>query len=236
METPEANSPDEADILRHAPRESEWEPAVAGDPDLAEARDRHIERYFGPIAHVWHEIASDQVHLDVNVVEPSASRPHFTLITSGMSDRPMTVPAGSGASPYAELMLCLPADWPMTAPALDTTDDYWPIRTLKMAARLPHEYGTWLGEWHSIPNGDPAEPYAPDSPFVGILVAPMIQCSPEARTIVTGTGKRVSLMALVPLHAAEMDLKVTQGTRALLEAFEHVDVSELFDAARPSSV
>ena len=64
----------------------------------------------------------------------------------------------------------------------------------------------------------------------------MIRCAPEARTIVTGSGKKISLLGLVPLHPAEMDLKVARGTDALLEAFEGTSVSEIFDPARPSAV
>ncbi|MEU4712474.1 suppressor of fused domain protein [Micromonospora purpureochromogenes] len=64
-------------------------------------------------------------------------------------------------SPYAELMLCLPADWPLTRlTGLDDDPAGWPVRVLKQVARLPHEYGTWIGEWHSVPNGDSAQPYA----------------------------------------------------------------------------
>jgi len=223
-------------VLRHTAREHAWEPAAASDPDTTTAIEQHIERHFGPVAFVWHELASDLVHLDVHVVEPSAARPYFTLVTSGMSDRPMAVPEESDASRYAELMMCLPADWPMTADEFRDENAYWPIRLLKVAARLPHEYDTWLAEWHSIPNGDPAEPYASGTPFAGVLVTPMIRCDPDARTITTDAGKRISLLALVPLHPAEMQLKVAHGTDALLNAFDRVTVSEVLDPTRPSSV
>ncbi|WP_446214993.1 suppressor of fused domain protein [Micromonospora sp. IBHARD004] len=223
-------------VLRHAARERGWEPAGAGDPDTAEAIERHIEHHFGPIAFVWHELASDLVHVDVHVVAPTPARPFHTLVTSGMSDLPMAVPPAAGVSPYAELMLCLPPDWPLTAEAFRDDSAYWPIRLLKTVARLPHEYHTWIGEWHSVPNGDPAEPYAPDTPFVGVAVTPMLRCAPDARVVTTGAGKEISLLALVPLHPAEVRLKLAEGTDALLEAFDRVAVSELFDPARPSSV
>ncbi|MQA64140.1 MAG: hypothetical protein GEU86_22400 [Actinophytocola sp.] len=61
-------------------------------------------------------------------------------------------------------MLCLPADWPLTQAALQEERTGWPVDVLKRVARLPHEYATWIGEWHSVPNGDPAMPYAPDTP------------------------------------------------------------------------
>ena len=148
----------------------------------------------------------------------------------------MTVPPSVGSSPYCELVLCLPADWPMSAEAFGDRRAYWPIGLLKTVARLPHEHRTWIAAWHSMPNGDPAEPYAPDTPFVGVLVTPMLRCAPAARTITTDTGKQISLLALLPLHPAELDLKLTRGAEALIEAFDRVGVTELLDPTRPSSV
>lgn len=236
MGTADSTGPRGTEILRHAARERDWEPAAVGDPETQEAIDWHIQHHFGPIAFVWHELVSDLVHIDVHVVEPTPERPCYTLVTSGMSDLPMAVPPEAGFSPYAELMMGLPADWPMTSDAFQDEEAYWPIRLLKTIARLPHEYQTWIGPWHSVPNGDPAEPFAPGTPFVGTLVAPMVNCAPEARTITLDGGKTVSLLALVPLHPAEMQLKLTRGTDALLDAFDEARVSEIFDPARPSSV
>jgi hypothetical protein len=76
---------------------------------------------------VWHELASDLVHIDVHVTPPSPGRPRYTLVTSGMSDRPMSVPPGID-SRYAELMTALPADWPLTAEAFRDEATYWPVR------------------------------------------------------------------------------------------------------------
>lgn len=230
-----SETPTGSGLSRHTARERTWEPAAPTDRDSAEAVERHIQRHFGKIAFVWHEMISDLVHIDVHVVEPTPERPFFTLVTSGMSDLPMTVPAGVG--PYAELLICLPPDWPFSADGQNEDEKaYWPIRLLKMVARLPHEYDTWIGVWHSVPNGDPAEPYADGTPFAGVLVAPMINHPEEARTITTAEGRQISLLALVPLHPAEIDLKVTEGTQALLDAFDRITVNELFDPARPSSV
>ncbi|MEU8077957.1 suppressor of fused domain protein [Catellatospora citrea] len=234
MTNSDGQSPTGSGILRHAPREQPWEPAVGGDQDTAEAIDRHVETHFGPIASVWHEIASDLVNLHVFLIEPTPDRPCYTLVTSGMSELPMAVP--DGYSPYAELMISLPADWPISDGKFGDEAASWPLGLLKMAARLPHEYRTWLGPWHSIPNGHPAQPYAPGIPFAGVLIAPMVRCGDDARTIVTPGGKEIALLALVPLYPAEMDLKVAGGTDALLDAFSRIDVSELFDPHRPSSV
>ena len=60
---------------------------------------------------------SDLVHIDVHWVQPTPKRPYHTLVTSGMSDKPMTVPAGAEHLRFAELMLCLPPEWQMSMEA-----------------------------------------------------------------------------------------------------------------------
>lgn len=223
-------------IVRHQPRYDGFVAAEGQRPEVAEAIDAHLGIHFGPVSFVWHELASHLVGVHVYVVGPTAERPYQTLVTSGMSERPMTVPEGSGISPYAELVLCLPADWPLTQETLRDDATGWPVRVLKQVARLPHEYGTWIGEWHSVPNGDPAEPYADGTPFAGVVVTPMLNVPPEARTITVPDGTEINLLAVVPLHPAEVRLKVTEGTNALIAALDRGRVSELLDPDRQSLV
>lgn len=190
-----------------------------------EAIERHVEEHFGPIEFVFHAMPSTGVH--VLVAGPTQDRPFRTLVTEGMSDQPMTVP--DGVSPFAELMLCLPADWPVEDL---TSDDSWPVHLLKHLATFPHANGTWLGAWHLLPNGDPAMPYAPNTEFAGMVITPMLRVRPEAREI----DGRISLLAVIPLHPAEIRLKLDQGFSALIEAFDRAGINELVDPRRPSSV
>ncbi|WP_309232209.1 suppressor of fused domain protein [Micromonospora tarensis] len=101
-------------------------------------------------------------------------------------------------------------------------------------ARLPHEYGSWIGEWHSVPNGDPAEPYATDTPFAGVVVTPMLRVPPEAHTIAVPGGVQIALFALIPLHPEEIAVKIERGTGALIEVLDRGRVSELLEPSRPS--
>ncbi|GAB3829825.1 suppressor of fused domain protein [Dactylosporangium cerinum] len=221
-------------LLRHEPVYDGFVASEGPRQEVAEAIDRHIAEFLGPVEFVLHEVASHLVGVHVYLVEPTERRPYRTLITSGMSEQPMTVPDGHGISPYAELMLCLPADWPMTQAALHDDRTGWPVRMLKQVARLPHEYRTWIGPWHSVPNGDPAVPYADGTPFAGVVVTPMLTVPEAGHRIVVGDGTVIDLLALVPLHPAEVALKVTQGTGALIEALDRGGVTELLDPDRPS--
>ncbi|WBC05635.1 suppressor of fused domain protein [Micromonospora sp. WMMA1976] len=221
-------------VLRHQSLHDGFVPAQGPQQAFADAIDRHIEEHFGPVEFVYHEIASHLVGVHVHVVAPTEERPYRTLITSGISELPMTVPEGHDISPYAELMLSLPADWPLTDAAGFGDETGWPLRILKQVARLPHEYGTWIGEWHSVPNGDPAQPYATDTPFAGVVVTPMLRVPPEARTIDVDGGIRIVLLALIPLHPEEIAVKVERGTDALIEVLDRGRITELLDPRRPS--
>jgi hypothetical protein len=222
-------------VLRHQSLHEGFVPAQGPAPGFAEAIDRHIGEHFGPVEFVYHEIASHLVSVHVYVVGPTEDRPYRTLITSGMSELPMAVPDGHDISPYAELMLCLPADWPLDEVTWRADDpNGWPVRVLKEVARLPHEYGTWIGEWHSVPNGDPMQPYASGTPFAGVVVTPMLRVPAEARTIGVPGGGRIALLALVPLYPEEMAVKLERGTDALIDILDRGGVTELLDPGRPS--
>jgi Suppressor of fused protein (SUFU) len=148
-------------IYRYEAEEKPFQVAE-GDAEALQAIEGHIEKHIGKIETVMHEIVSDLIHIDVHIVEPTAERNFYTLITSGMSDLPMTVPDECEEFKFAELLICLPASWDMPK-VYDTMADeehWWPIRCLKYLARFPHEYDTWLCENHTIPNGDPPEPFA----------------------------------------------------------------------------
>lgn len=235
MEEPSGMSESGDPIFRHEARERSFAPA-AGDQNAIAATVEHIERHLGPVASVFHEVVSDLVHIDLHHVRPSAERPFHTLITSGMSDRPMAAPAHAAELRYAELMLALPPDWPMDEESWADERHYWPLRWLKVLARLPHEYETWLGYGHTVPNGDPPAPFAEDTGLSGFIVLSP-QSSPESfHRLQAGEEKVVHFYSIVPLHADEMDMKLKRGTEALLTALDREGVDEVVRPDRPSAL
>lgn len=223
-------------MLRHQARERDFEPAGGGCSETIGAVERHVERFIGPISGVFHEIVSDLVHIDVHVVPAGEGRHFHALVTSGMSDRPMHLPRElrRKVPQYAELMILLPPTWPLDQESWNDERHYWPIRQLKILARLPHEYETWLSHWHTVPNGDPAEPFAEDTAFCGVLLTPPIVFPSEFRTFRTDDGRTVEIFAVVPLLPDELATKVQYGVEALLPGFEARGVSELFNPRRRS--
>jgi hypothetical protein len=220
-------------VYRHAPRDREFEPAV-DDKRVIEAVSRHVGRYVGKVEHVFHEIVSDLVHIDVHLVPPHRHRPFVTLVTSGMSSLPMTLPPDCDAPSYAELLLCLPPDWPLDQDDFKDEANFWPIRLLKFLARLPHEYDTWLGVGHTIPNGDPPAPFDPSTELCCALIVPPSLFDERFNELALSDDKVLQFYALMPLYREEMEFKLRHGTEALLRRFASVGICEVLDPQRPN--
>lgn len=246
-------SPSGDPIFRHEAK-GDPIPIVDTATEFLPAIERHIEQTIGPAPRVWHEIVSPEVHMDLHVVPaqpkvaPSEDRPlggdYITVVTSGMSTRPMKLPNGAkedGLSQYAELMIALPKDWPGLNPdgtfdqvAMKDERNWWPFRWLKQIARLPHQFDTFLCKGHTIPNGENADPFAPGTDLACWLVfVPML--ATKARQLVVSDDVRIDFFALFPLMRDEMELKLNKGLDALLEALGDGDVmTELIDPRRKS--
>lgn len=224
-------SPGGSPIMVHS-REKDFTPPQ-GEEHI-EAIGAHIERHLGPVSGVFHEIISDLVHIDVHVVPATEQFPYLRLVTSGMSDLPMTVPdeVDADVPRYMELMVTLPADWPISQDAFEDERNYWPVRLLKGLARLPHEYDTWLGFGHTIPNGHPSEPYAPGVGFDGAIVLPPVTTPEDFAELALEDGKVISFMTIIPLYPEEMDLKLKKGAEALLDRFHAKNIQDVIEPGR----
>jgi hypothetical protein len=205
----------------------------AGDPALiAEVQD-HVTAHFGEPTMVFHELVSQYVHIDIHVVPPTGERPVFTLVTSGMSEQPMHSPTGDR---FAELMIVLPPTWPAVGSDEFEQGAPWPYTLLPDLARLPHAYETVLWSGHTVPNGDPPEPYAPDTELCGALIAPPVFPGTEGFETLELGDRTIHFFAVWPLHADEMKLKLDKGLEALYELLDAAELTEILDHDRPSVV
>lgn len=218
-------------VYRYEERKRPFEPVMSSSDDV-ELIEKHIEEHVGKIEFVWHELISDIVHLDVHHVEPTPSRNFHTLITSGMSDIPMSAPAGQEDFKYAELLVTLPPHWEVGDTAFKDDRNYWIVRLLKMLARFPHEYETWLWWGHTIPNGDPPLIFHDSTSFVGSILAPPVTLSQKFLSLECSDEKTVHFFSVIPLYQEEMDLKLKKGMDTLFELFDKNKISEVVDVNR----
>jgi len=220
--------------------DKEWRAPVAYG-EFAEDVNKHFETLFpGRETFVFHEIVSDLVHIDVNVMKPSEKDNFYVIYTTGMSDLPMSVPEelkDHEDLSYAELFMFLPASWdPGELLAISTDmpyENFWPIQWIKFLARFPHEYKTWLGWGHTIPNGADYEPILDDSEMSGMLLdEPNENFSP----ITVKGGTKLHFYMVVPVSKAETEYKLEYGMEALTEKFAEQDLPLVIDIHRKSII
>jgi hypothetical protein len=215
-------------IFRHEAKAHDYTAPAEAETDEIE---QHFEKYFGKPGMVFHELVSDLVHIDVHQIAPTEERNWWTLFTTGMSARPMKVPAGAEDWRFAELVLQLPPDWKLDEESFKNERWYWPVRWMKQLARLPHQYDTWLGGYHTIPNGDPPRPFAAETRFCCWFLWPIIADEP-AQAVRLGDGRVVHLLTMHALLPSEMKLKLDGGGEALIRAMDQAELSEVLDVTR----
>lgn len=226
-------SPSGVSILHHEANEQDFVP-VNENAAYLDLVTRHVESTLGPVANVFHEIVSEHVHLDILFIAPTPERNYHTLITCGMGLLPMMVPSGAEEFRYAELMLCLPPEWSLSQESFLQEEHYWPIRALKTLARLPHEYNTWLYASHTIPNGNPAQPYAATTKQNGMMVSipSTVEQLQEFFSLSISEEQTVHFFGLIPLYKEEMDYSLKHGAEELYGKIKHAGVTELVQPNR----
>jgi len=196
-----------------------------------DAVDMHIASNFGNYENVFHEIVSPDIHVDIYIVDPTPERNYYTLVTMGMGAHRMNVPKELRKDKLdrAEIMICLPPDWDIKN---DDERWYWPIRWLKILARLPGEYDTWLGYGHTVPN---EEPFADNTKLCGVMLTMVYQFSPAASLCVLPNGDEVNFYQMLPIYQEEMDFKLENDAEALEDLFTD-DFDFVLDIARRNVV
>ena len=198
------------------------------------AVEKHFTRHVAAQRSVFHELKSKHVHIDVHIVGPTDSHPFWLLFTTGMSMRPMTVPAGAEANRFAELAMLLPPAWPQAIASWTASPQWsWPLKWLVDLARLPHAQRTFLGFGHTVPNGHPPTPIDASARFGGVMIGPSVSLPDEAQKIQDG-DQTIDLLTVWPIHIDEMFFKLARCSHELFACFEEVGVSDIVDPGRPS--
>jgi hypothetical protein len=110
------------------------------------------------------------------------------------------------------------------------------MRLLKMLVRLPHDYNTFLAPTHTVPNGDPARPYAPNTKLCCAMIYTPVTLPPDFFTLQIDETKTIHFYGTFLLYKEEMDFKLKHGADALLEIFQVTKVTELVEVTRPSVI
>lgn len=197
-------------------RMGDFTPAYYTEEERISLED-YITENFGEFDDVFHELVSLDIHCDVYLIKPTPERNYYSLVTGGMGAFDMFVPEGYEGSPNIELMINLPPDWNLKS---DKEKHYWPIRWLKLLARLPIEQQTYLGWGHTIPTGEVLE----GTDFSCIMLIDAQLKNGQLAEVKLPTGRTVWFFMLVPLYEEEMLFKLENTAEALAELFEENEI------------
>jgi hypothetical protein len=190
----------------------------------------HLERHIGPVANVYADPEEDANPRILHVL-PSETRPAHTLVTAGLSERPMSV-TKADAPTRIELMMTLPRTWQLGSQPPREEQWSWPIELLRRLASRAHTQGGWLGWGHMIPNADPPQPYARTTKQCAALIAPSLLVPTAFYELKLPSGEGIVFYAVMPLYKEEYELGQTSGTDALFTRLIDRDVNDVIDPHR----
>lgn len=199
---------------------------------------KFMEQRFGPVdADGMQEIipVMEGISVTINVIRPNEFHPYLVLFTNGMSNLPMTVPAGQEAWRYAELVMHLPPDWVHPRDADSDPRWMWPIKWLRQMAYHPHGSETWLGLPAAlVSSDDPPVPLGPGTEQSCLLMIP--DFSNLDPPLERSDGNLVHFYTVVPLYTEERDYELENGMVAFINRFSDRQVPITVDVDRPSMV
>jgi hypothetical protein len=103
---------------------------------------------------------------------------------------------------------------------------------MKQLARLPHEYQTFLTPGHTIPNGDPAEPFHPNTKTCCWLTVSPPWFDKGFKTLKLPDGRKVDFLAMIPIYKEEMEIKLSKGAGALSDKLADLPLTEFMNPNR----
>lgn len=194
--------------------------------------EAYIDVHFGKCEQVFHELVSPDIHVDIALIPPNDKNNFYRLVTMGMGTHRMNVPEALDGYKlhYAELMIDLPADWVLPA---EDGNYYWPIRWLKMLARLPIESNTWLGYGHTVAAGANHETLSENNHFEGVGLICARDIHNDEAVLKMKNKKHVHFYRMIPLYGAEMDYKQQcEDIEPLLKRFDRADQNHVVNIHR----
>ncbi len=213
--------------------ELEQEPARSGATDPASLRAQRLAAYVDELGEPDHLFEDDEAaRIDVHAFGrdfvphcEAGSDDGYVLLTNGMSDRRMTLPAsglGEDEKPRAELM------WYVRAPTPER------VAWLRWLARLPFIDATWFGFGHRVPM---PEPPLRDCGFKTFLfLTPIIRPDQRIAESLSIDGDAVEILTVNLIADLEYDFIKREGLGPFLDLLDERDYPPIFDPQRKSYI
>jgi len=225
-------TPDGTEIVRHDEVETQIDIMGKNTARFVKSRKAAYQKLFGEALGVSHELLPLIPHIDVYTFKRTSKKDGvhqvvYSLVTGGMSDLEMTLPRRA------------PKDVPRRVELIfycaEPRGEY--ISTLRWVAHFPHNAKSWLGHGHTMPNGNPQEPFWGSTELDTLLFMPPIVGKDQSLPFELQTdGQPVHFLWVVPLTTAECNYKLEKGFDAILDLFQQHRHRHVFDPHRRSYV
>jgi hypothetical protein len=201
-------------------------------PELMAPRERAMREALGDPAAVYRDDARDH-RVDVHAFgrnfaaacdDGAEDDDGYVLVTSGMSDRPMPIPAGAWghASPLTELI------WYVRKPNREF------IGNLRWLAKLANFDKTWFASGHRIPMPGPILSSCPFKTF--LLLTPIVKTDRALLASVRTGGPPIETLCVHLISEPEYAQIKRAGLRTFLDLLDARDYPLVFDPRRASLV
>lgn len=198
--------------------------------NFSATREKVYKKFFGDRFRVDEGGADDGPAIDVYIFKPGEDsrgdeRDFYTLVTSGMSDRPMRVP-DSVDHCRAELVLYVKKP----------TDEQ--IGMLRWLATLPHtQRTTWYSYGTTMTNGQPPRPMFEDSDLdCFFFTHPIIERDDTMSEKLVLDGDPTDLLWVMPITEAECQFILDNEFKDFFELLERKQHPFILDEGRRSYV
>lgn len=195
--------------------------------------EEFIEENFGEFKEVFHEIFSPDIHVDILILPPTKEANYYKLITMGMGAYKMNVPPELKQYELerAEIVIFLPPDWDIKS---SDEKDYWPIRQLKVLARLPIQRDTWLGWGHTVSSDRENTPYADNTKLCSMMLIGARDKNGNEPVLRLKDKGRINFYQAIPIYAEELDYKQEHDAESLLDLMAAAGITKTVDIDRPN--
>jgi Suppressor of fused protein (SUFU) len=198
--------------------------------EWAKQREAAYVQHFGPFSSIQRDKQDSPLPVDIYIHPPNEFRPVTTLVTSGMSNHAMPVPAGPN-SPRIELILYVNG----------MQSAY--VQLLRFLAQAPFRQHSWLAYGSMMNNGNPPRPIFKDSVLDSYMfMIPNVSSDFLIHRSLRLADAPVQLLWVQPITQAERRVISTVGIRHfcwLMDQHQHplvIDPSRICYATQSSHV
>ncbi|MCQ2244255.1 MAG: suppressor of fused domain protein [Bacteroidaceae bacterium] len=163
--------------------------------ELEEITD-FIEKNYGAVDLVGHEVESGDIHIDLAVIFPHDGANYYTICTMGRGAHKLEGLGGIKAR--QEFVLFLPAYWNVANESGNKEENWWPIRLLKSVSRIDEYYGPFEIL-------DLEKNYNDFTKTSALFFTPSLTDFCGSTEVRLASGKRVEFLQMIPIDANDVE-------------------------------